>query len=298
MPKRIALSTKQITNTSKVVTMRDLDKELFEQFSSLTKTWGKNIGEIFSRLLKNFLELGSTSIFIPSFENRLKQLQCTSLEVIENLDELLIDALDLSSLPKGVKFFFNNIQHLVFSDTITANMLLEYVFCIKNSLVISSSNFPKIPYLSLFQKSSEYPKNKREFKDVTIRNVNTNIWNDFIAHCSLNQRKVSEVINHILWDIIPEMEITQISLRKVREPLENLFLISGHDKINITQKDLQEIVDKKVIFHRIADLTFESDITQGLFIEKVIGIYNCPKVIFPEKFSKLLKLSRSKLYPQ
>ena len=47
---------------------------------------------------------------MPSFEERLKQMNCTYLEVIENLDELTIQKQDLISLPKGVKLYFYNIK--------------------------------------------------------------------------------------------------------------------------------------------------------------------------------------------
>ena len=76
MARRIPIKSKDSSQSSKVVTIRELDKDLFEQFASLTKTWGKNVGEIFSRILKNFLEIGSTNIFMPSFEERLKKMNC------------------------------------------------------------------------------------------------------------------------------------------------------------------------------------------------------------------------------
>ncbi len=297
MSRRVAIDQEKKAETAKVITIRELDKELFEQFTSLTKIWGKNVGEIFSRILKNFLEIGSTSIFMPSFEDRLKKMGCTYLEVIENLEELTIKKQDLTSLPEGVKLYFYNIKKLIFSEDINTPTLLDYVYRINNSSVIPPKNIQKLPYLSLLQINSEYLGKKRKIKDVTIRSVDSKIWNDFISYCQLNNNKTSIVINRILWEVIPEMEITQIMISKIKESIENVFLISSHESITINQNDLQKIGDKKVLFHRIKELTFKEDISQETFLEKVLGIYNCVNVNFPNDFSKLLQLSRVKDYP-
>ncbi|MHA1188473.1 MAG: hypothetical protein ACTSXA_04875 [Candidatus Heimdallarchaeota archaeon] len=297
MSRRIVPNSRKLTESFKVITIRELDKELFEQFTSLTKTWGKNVGEIFSRILENFLEIGSTNIFMPSFEERLKQMNCTYLEVIENLDELTIQKQDLISLPKGVKLYFYNIKRLIFSEDINTPTLLDYVFRIKNSAVIPPKNIQKLLYLSLFQNSSEYIGKNRKIKDVTIRNVDNKIWNDFIAHCQLNISKASVVINRILWEIIPEMEITQILISKIKEPLGNILVVTSQKNVSINQEDLQKIADKKVLFHRIEGLILDEDIPQEVFVEKVLGIYNCKKITFPKGISKLLQLSRVKEYP-
>ncbi|MHA1441568.1 MAG: hypothetical protein ACTSPK_06885, partial [Candidatus Heimdallarchaeota archaeon] len=297
MSRRIAPYSRKPTESFKVITIRELDKELFEQFTSLTKTWGKNVGEIFSRILENFLEIGSTNIFMPSFEERLKQMNCTYLEVIENLDELTIQKQDLISLPKGVKLYFYNIKRLIFSEDINTPTLLDYVFRIKNSAVIPPKNIQKLLYLSLFQNSSEYIGKNRKIKDVTIRNVDNKTWNDFIAHCQLNISKASVVINRILWEIIPEMEITQILISKIKEPLDNILVVTSQKNVSINQEDLQKIADKKVLFHRIEELILDEDISQEVFVEKVLGIYNCKKITFPKGISKLLQLSRVKEYP-
>ena len=119
----------------------------------------------------------------------------------------------------------------------------------------------------------------------------------FIAYCQLNANKASIVINRILWEIIPEMEITQIMLSKIKESFEDVFLITSHENVSISQDDLLMISTKKVLFHRINHLKFQEDITQELFLEKVVGVYNCSTITFPKDFSKLLKLSRVKDYP-
>ena len=297
MSRRITPKSRKITDSVKVITIRELDKELFERFASLTKTWGKNVGEIFSRILENFLEIGSTNIFMPSFEERLKQMNCSYLEVIENLNELTIQKHDLTLLPKGVKLYFYNIRKLIFSEDINTSTLLDYVFRIKNSAVISSKNIQKLPYLSLFQNSSEYIGKNRKIKDVTIRNVNTKIWNDFIAHCQINASKASVIINRILWEVIPEMETTQILISKIKGPLDNILVVTSQKNVSINQEDLQKIADKKILFHRIEELILEDDISQEVFVEKVLGMYNCKKITFPKGISKLLQLSRVKEYP-
>ena len=282
---------------SKVVTIRELDKELFENFVSLTKTWGKNTGIIFSKILRNYLESGGSNIFMPAFEARLKELNCNYLEIIENIDELTIEKKDLIALPEDVKFYFRNIKKLILSDDINTSIMLKYIYRISNSIVYPPDNIGKLSYLSLLQNYSFYPSTNRKLKDVTIRNVEKQIWNDFIVYCQLNNSKVGMLISRILWEIIPEMEITQILLSKIKEPLNNIYLITSQTAININQTNLKEINNKKVLFHRIEELTFQDGISNKEFIEKVVGIYNCKKVIFPKTFSKLLKLSRLNRYP-
>lgn len=282
---------------SKVVTIRELDKKLFEQFVSLTKTWGKNTGTIFSKILSNYLESGGSNIFMPAFEERLKELDCNYLEIVENVADLTIQKKDLISLPDDVKFHFRNIEKLVLHEDIDTTTLLKYIYRISNSLVIPPKNVEKLFFLSLLQYYSKYPIKERKTKDVTIRNVEEQVWNDFTSFCQLNNSKVGFLVSEILWEIIPEMEITQILLSKIKEPFKNICLITSQKAISINQRNLKEIKSKKVLFHRIDELIFQDDISNKEFVDKVVGIYNCKKVVFPKTFSKLLKLSRVHSYP-
>ena len=282
---------------SKVVTIRELDKKLFEQFVSLTKTWGKNTGTIFSKILSNYLESGGSNIFMPAFEERLKELDCNYLEIVENVADLTIQKKDLISLPDDVKFHFRNIEKLVLHEDIDTTTLLKYIYRISNSIVNPPKNVEKIFFLSLLQYYSRYPIKDRKTKDVTIRNVEEQVWNDFTSFCQLNNSKVGLLVSEILWEIIPEMEITQILLSKIKEPFKNICLITSQKVVSINQRNLKEIKTKKVLFHRIDELIFQDDISNKEFVDKVVGIYNCKKVVFPKTFSKLLKLSRVQSYP-
>jgi len=282
---------------SKVITIRELDKKLFEQFVSLTKAWGKNTGTIFSKILSNYLESGGSNVFMPAFEERLKELDCNHLEIVENVVELTIQKKDLISLPDDVKFYFKNIEKLILHEDIDTTTLLKYIYRISNSSVTPPKNVEKLFFLSLLQYYSKYPVKDRKTKDVTIRNVEEQIWNDFTSFCQLNNSKVGFLVSEILWGIIPEMEITQILLSKIKEPFKNICLITSQKTISINQRNLKEIKSKKVLFHRIDELVFQDDISNKEFVDKVVGIYNCKKVVFPNTFSKLLKLSRVHSYP-
>ncbi|MHA1221000.1 MAG: hypothetical protein ACTSQB_04635 [Candidatus Heimdallarchaeota archaeon] len=282
---------------SKVITIRDLDKELFEDFVSLTRTWGKNTGTIFANILSNFLEYGGSNIFLPTFEKRLALLDCKHLEIIDNLDELSIRKKDLTSLPEVVKFFINTIGNLSFAADIDTSTLLKYIYRIRNTNVNQPTKVGKIPFLSLLHNYSKFHEGHREVKDVTIRNVLEQTWNEFIAASQVNNSAVRLMINQILWEVIPEMELTQILLSKVKESQANIYTISSQKTVTITKADLESIDTKKVLFHRIDELIFRNDITNKIFVEKVVGIYNCKKVVFPTTFSKLLRLSRVFEYP-
>ncbi|MHA1630190.1 MAG: hypothetical protein ACTSXO_10850 [Candidatus Heimdallarchaeota archaeon] len=298
MPPRITTSEKKDKSFSKVITIRGIDKLLFEQFVSLTRSWGKNTGEIFSTILSNFLQSGGGShIYLPALEKRLEGNLFKHLEIIEDLDELFINYEDLSSVPQGVKFYFNNIKKLIFAEDINAQVLQEYVYRIKNCLVQQPRRVKKLVFLSLLQNYPEYSTNGRELKDVTIRNVKEQTWSNFKAFCQMHNSNVGTLLNHILWEIIPEMEITQILFSKLKNSQMNTLLISSQQEVVINKADLLEIAPQHVLFHRIKKLTFQEDISSELFVERVKGIYNCSSVKFPKQFSKLLKLSRVKYYP-
>jgi len=287
-----------IAPLSKVVTIRGVDKELFEQFVSLTQAWGKNTGEIFSTIVGNYLQNGGGSrIYFPALEKRLKESFVKHLELIEGLEELFVDSKDLVSVPPGVKFYFSNIKKLTFSDGIDSQILLRYVYRIKNCIVQQPHKVKKLVFLSLLQDYPDYSAKGRLLKDVTIRNVIDQTWNNFKAFCQLHGSNVGSLINHILWEIIPEMEMTQILFSKIKGAQTNTFLISSQREVVIKGEDLLEIAPQQVLFHRIKKLTFREDVSSELFVERVSGIYNCTSVTFPKSFSKLLRLSRVKYYP-
>ncbi len=282
---------------SKVVTIRDLDKELFERFSSLTKVWGKNTGTIFTNIIKNFLAGNGSNVFLPPLENHFRRKNFEHLEIIENEEELIINKKDLTSLPDNVKFYFSNIRKLVIAEDIDTTTLLKYIYRIKNSIVVVPDSIENIPFLSLLQNHPQYQFSDRQTKDVTIRHVNEQTWNDFTAFCQINNTKIGFLLSEILWEIIPEMEITQILLSKIKEPHDNIIVISALNSTEINHANINAISTKMVLFHRINELIFQDDMTNKDFLEKVVGIYNCHKTVFPKSFSKLLKLSRIHKYP-
>lgn len=295
--KKSSIEQDSYKQSSKIVTIRDLDKELFERFSSLTKVWGKNTGTIFTNIIKNFLARNGSNVFLPPLENHFRRLNFEYLEIIENEEELLITKKDLTLLPDNVKFYFSNIKKLVIAEDIDTTTLLKYIYRIKNSVVVISDSVEKIPFLSLLQNQPQYQFSNRETKDVTIRYVNEQTWNDFTSFCQMNNMKIGFLLSEILWEIIPEMEITQILLSKIKEPYDNIIVISALNSAEINHANIKAISSKKVLFHRINELTFQDDITNKDFLEKVVGIYNCQKTVFPKSFSKLLKLSRIHDYP-
>ncbi|MHA1556882.1 MAG: hypothetical protein ACTSPM_08110 [Candidatus Heimdallarchaeota archaeon] len=282
---------------SKVVTIRDLDKELFERFSSLTKAWGKNTGTIFTNIIKNFLARNGSNVYLPPLEDNLRRRDFKHLELIENEEELIVSKKDLTLLPDNVKFYFSNIKKLVIAEDIDTVTLLKYVYRIKNSTVVIPDSIDNILFLSLLQNHPQYQFSNREVKDVTIRNVNEQAWNDFTSFCQINRTKIGTLASEILWEIIPEMEITQILLSKIKEPIEDIIVVSALNSAEIKHDNIKAISSKKILFHRINELVFQDDITNEDFLEKVVGIYNCQKIIFPKSVSKLLKLSRVHEYP-
>ncbi len=203
----------------------------------------------------------------------------------------------MTLLPDHVKFYFSNIKKLVIAEDIDTATLLKYVYRIKNSTVVIPDGIDKIHFLSLLQNHPQYQFTNRIVKDVTIRNVNEQTWNDFTSFCQINKTKIGFLVSEILWEIIPEMEITQILLSKIKEPLGDIIVVSVLNSVEIKHENIKAISSKKILFHRIDELIFQNDITNEDFLEKVVGIYNCEKIIFPQSASKLLKLSRVHEYP-
>jgi hypothetical protein len=134
-------------------------------------------------------------------------------------------------------------------------------------------------------------------KDITIRNVDAKAYNEFVAYCQLNNRLVSEVVNVLLAQIIPEMEINQIIIGELQENPLDLLVISSLKKLEIKVDDLEQLNDEKIVFHRIKELTFSEKISNDLFISSVIAIYNCEEISLPNDLSNLLVASRVRKYP-
>ncbi|MHA2273890.1 MAG: hypothetical protein ACXACI_18725 [Candidatus Hodarchaeales archaeon] len=280
----------------KTITIRGVDKNLYEQFIGLTKAWGRNIGFAFSRIISHYTK---SHPFAPSLHFILKRFHrpSPSLEVIEGLEDLTITKNDLIEAG-DVKYYFKSIKNLIFDEQIDNRTLLRHVSEIRDCQVKMPETVSSLLFHSLVRNPSEYSPITENFKDITIRNVEKDTYDDFVATCHLRKMKIGDAVNELLFRLVPEMEYRHILLHDLKVDPEEVLVVTSLDKLEASAQDLAEIQDRKILFHRIKDLIFAPDVEKEDFIEAVVGIYNCGKVDLPPAVPRLIQISRVKAYPR
>jgi len=138
----------------RVVTIRNIDEELYNKAMSLARSLGKTAGEIVNdalRLLVSSLETGAATAEIigRSVGERVEEARQKLLSIISvgDLDELTVTNKDLKEIDK--KIMFRNIGRLVFGEDVDPRVFEEkvagIVYC--DTLVIPE-NLPKLKVLS------------------------------------------------------------------------------------------------------------------------------------------------------
>lgn len=283
----------------KVVTIRGISESYYSQFTSLTKLLGRSAGSAFSELIKHYKKptpaiLGTSKIkqmFLESFN-----VNAEYLEVVENLEELVLSKKLLEEAGTNVKFLFHNIKNLVLDQSIDNDVILNHVYRMTNSKVIVKGNLSKLIFYSLLRYPSQKRKKTDDLRDITIRNVNTESYDEFISNCQLHGQSIGEGVNDLFAEFVPEAELMFIVINELNTKFKDLLVITSLDSVHITENDLIEVKNKRVLFHRIQDLKI--DLGSESFLEKIIGIYNCGKVEIHEEIPQLLKLSRIKKFPK
>ncbi|MHA2252682.1 MAG: hypothetical protein ACXAD7_20125 [Candidatus Kariarchaeaceae archaeon] len=285
------------SSEKKTITVRGVDKHLYDQFVSLAGLAGGSIGTAFSHAIsahkKEFQRY-----FIP---HRIRKFLHTyhdeSVEVIENHEELIISKEDLISVGENIKFVFKNIDHLIFDESVDNKTLLNCVYRIRNCNVEAKGEISKLFLLSIDQSNIHKLPLSNDFKDITIRNVNSSAYEEFVSNCQATKQNIGDCVNDMLSQIIPHYEVLQILAHETSLNTLHPIILSLHDDLSIEQNDLDEIKERKILFHRIKKLQFSENIASETFIQSVIGIYNCNEVHLPASVPKLIKLSRVKDYP-
>ncbi|MHA1450277.1 MAG: hypothetical protein ACTSP4_12740 [Candidatus Hodarchaeales archaeon] len=263
----------------KTITVRGIDKNLYERFAGLTRSWGRNTGHVFSRLISHY---NAEAPPIPPFFKHLYQKEQFKLETITNVEKLTVSRDDLQAAGKKIKYFFRSIQDLVFTDDCDNKIILDHVFRIWNCGVKMPESVSKLLFHSLVRHRSLHVSENAVLKDVTIRNVEQETYEEFATACQLNNQTIGNAVNSLLGDFVTEMESLHIIVHVLAANPLNTLVVSSLDSLNITADDLKEIKETKILFHRIKNLTFDNDIDEHIFIESVIGIYNCDNVELPE----------------
>lgn len=288
-----------VTGKDKIVTLRGINEEYYNQFQSFTRLMKMNVGSAFSELITHYKKpmppiLGSKKmqkLLVNSFSYNLE-----TLEIIDGEERLILTEQMLLDVGNNTKFIFNNVQELILDESITDDLCIKYIFRIRNSSVKVKGKISNLILYSLIR-TNIATSSQSNLKEVTIRNVDASNYEDFVALSQLHNQSIGEAVNEIFAQYLPEAELMFIVINQLNANIKDLMLITNIEEATIYEKELLSLKERKVLFHRIKKLIFEDQVTKESFQKYVIGIYNCEQVLITSRIPKLLKLSRIKKFP-
>ncbi|MHA1399818.1 MAG: hypothetical protein ACTSQE_05700 [Candidatus Heimdallarchaeaceae archaeon] len=134
--------------------------------------------------------------------------------------------------------------------------------------------------------------NIAEKKDVTIRNVDAELYDNFATFARKEGKSTGEFFD-FLFISLNEPHHSALRFMRRRPPTfhSNLEVITGMRSLKVSRKDLEGAVGKRVYhFCRIGELEFEEDVDGKLLSETVHAIRKCRSVKFKGNVPKLLRL--------
>ncbi|HUT82841.1 MAG TPA: hypothetical protein VMZ29_16715 [Candidatus Bathyarchaeia archaeon] len=274
----------------KDITLRGINKELYDQFNEYRLKLGFSAGQAFDSLL--FTAIRQPWRIQGLRSRRTFQHPGVKPEIISDLDHLRVDKKDLISAGAKTMFLFRNIPDLIFEKDVDGSILAKHVKAISHSNVTYLSNVPKLIRLGLVRKKCDYvhPTEKDSLKDITIRNVSSKIYDEFISLAKSEGITTGEMVSKYLADILPFIEVHDV----IQHLEDREFLVVRHeDDLTITNEDLEILGERCVIFYKITKLTFSNTIKEDLFLKNVLKIIKCQEVNLPINIPKLIALSRT-----
>ncbi|MHA2502486.1 MAG: hypothetical protein ACXAE3_06445 [Candidatus Kariarchaeaceae archaeon] len=283
---------------TKTVTIRGVNREVYDRFGQLSLAFGANTGQIFTGLIDSYGKqyhpmLGHARMRMIMHDNS------TSIEVIKDLDELTISRKDLVEAGENVRYIFRSIGKLTFDETVDNKTLLKHVLRIAKSEVETKGEISRLFLLSINQGKqleSYFANVDPEITNVTIRNVSEEVYTQFTASCHANKVKIGDAVTDLLKRALPHLEISQIMIRDHKINQE-MIVLTMHPHIEVTNQDLLDLEGRQVLFHRITNIHFDDDVDGELFRDTVMGIYKCNNVRLGENIPRLLGKSRVHAYP-
>ncbi|MHA1205100.1 MAG: hypothetical protein ACTSRR_10910 [Candidatus Heimdallarchaeaceae archaeon] len=279
----------------KDVTIRNVDSELYDQFSTYAKKEGLTTGQLFNILFAGFIDQN-----ISPFRSARKRFHPIKRherpEVISDIEELTITRKDLEVLKGKKTFFFIRINNLVFSEDVDGKLLSETIHAIRKCKNVKfKGDVPKLVELGLVIKKGSYiyPSDSEKLKDITIRKVSKEVYDAFLAKSKEEEKTTGELFSETLAFYLPTFEIFEYIRIIERETRTFPLIIRDIKELSVSNNDLEQISPKKVIFYRIKKLTFEEEVTVQNFEKSIGKIIKCKQVFIPEKIPKLLALART-----
>ncbi len=273
----------------KDITIRGVNKDLYDQFTEQRTKHGVSAGQAFSDII-------SIEFHRPWSIHGIRQhgrppRHGTKPETIRDLEKLKVSKKDLTSAGEKTMFLFRNIQDLVFAEDVDAITLVKHVKVISKCKVTFSGNVPKLIQLGLIRKRSKYnhPIEKDELKDITIRNVSAKLYDEFISKAKTEGKTTGEYFSLILSHII-HYDVIRSIMTEFQD--KEILIVKNEEKLAINKEDLEVVGDRGVVFYNIGSLNFSKDIDQELFLKTILKIVKCNEVVLPIKIPKLIVLSR------
>ncbi|MHA1865717.1 MAG: hypothetical protein ACTSVB_06180 [Candidatus Heimdallarchaeaceae archaeon] len=284
-----------VEKESKDVTIRNVDTELYDQFSTYAKKEGLTTGELFNILFSGFIDQNISPLrLVRRRTHRIKSHERP--EVISDMDELTISRKDLEVLKGKKTFFFIRINNLVFNEDVDGKLLSETIHAIgKCDNVQFKGDVPKLVELGLVIKKGSYiyPSDSEKLKDITIRKVSKEVYDAFLAKSKEEEKTTGELFSETLAFYLPTFEIFEYVRIIERETRTYPLIVRDIEELTVFNKDLEQISPKKVLFYRIKKLTFEKEVSVQNFEKSIGKIIKCRQVFIPEEIPKLLALART-----
>ena len=136
--------------------------------------------------------------------------------------------------------------------------------------------------------------NDDEFKNITIRGVDTEIYDNFTSKIRDYNMNVGDAFNKMIEDVLKNFDevFNEISIHDYIEQQRRLPRISidAHEELTISAEDLKA-TKSRVSFGKIGLLKFDDSVTKEIFLFHVRSIYRCSVVKFSKNFPKLIALA-------
>ncbi len=274
----------------KDITLRGVNRELYDRFTEHRTAGGVSAGNAFSELVNVYLWQPWKLHGFRRFGR--KPRSGVPPERISDLDELNVTKNDLTSAGEKTMFLFRNIKKLTFEADVDALTLVKHVKLISKSQdIVFKGDIPKLVKIGLIRKLHHYqhPENKEDLKDITIRNVSIKIYDEFVSKAKAEGATTGEYFSQLLAYLVPFSELQEV-FHSIGD--REVLIVSNEEELHITKKDLEVLGERQVIFYKTSKLTFSKDIDQELFLKNIFKIINCAEVNLSTAVPRLIVLSR------
>jgi hypothetical protein len=278
---------KKDSGEMKDITLRGINKELYEQFTVHSKKHGLSAGDAFDSIVMIDKQPWRRIISRHRPPHHRK-----APEIIRDLDRLVVSKQDLISAGDSTLFLFSKIKDLIFEKDVDAPTLVKHVRLIRKCKTSFLGDIPRIIQLGIIRKRTAYthPSSKDKLKDITIRNVSIQLYDEFVSNAKNNGKTTGEYFSAILAHAITFFDISETISSVVDK---EVLVVREEKELFVSKKDLEVLGERGLIIYGIPKIKFAKDIGQELFLKTIIRIIKCDQVILPANIPRLIVLSRA-----